>query len=283
MQPAPLIQPPALQIPVRTVVAIILMVVFTLFVRAVIQLELLARSVDPGFARDLSYLLVSPLFLLTLLPLLRKHRDFWSRILDRRQLTLRLALSAIAVGVSLRIAWWSQLVARIAFGLDHSDDPHAVIGPVFSFTCPAPGVIGLGILVMGLVVPVIEELVSRGAVQSACVPRGRATAILLSATVFTLLHTPTTYSFVFVTGIVLGLQFWNTRTLWAPLIAHASYNTLVQIDWRCLRGAWNPAATDLPAVIPGSIAIIALISAVGCIVWLLRPGNAGAQEAPRQT
>ena len=41
---------------------------------------------------------------------------------------------------------------------------------------------------------------------------------------------------VFLMGVVLGTQFWNTRTLWTTIVTHATYNGLVQFDWRCLTG-----------------------------------------------
>lgn len=276
-------QPPALRIPVRTVIAIILVLVFALFVRAYIQLELRALDFEVGYAKDLSYLAVSPIFVLMLLPLVRDHEEFWSRVLDRNRLTVRLVLSAVALGVVMRILWWSQLIARVSFGLTRNHDPTAVVGPEFSFACPQPQVIGLGLLVMALLVPVVEEFLDRGVLQSAFVHKGKPTAILVSAVIFTAFHTPSSYAFVFVMGVVLGLQFWNTQTLWASMITHGSYNGLIQFDWRCLRGTWNPTAEQLPVIVPGSIAITVLIAATACALWLLKCYDAGASPTPRHS
>lgn len=276
-------QPPALRIPVRTVIAIILVLVFALFVRAYIQLELRALDFEAGYAKDLSYLLASPILALLLLPLIRGHKKYWSRILDRRRLTVRLVLSAVALGVTMRIIWWSQLIARVSFGLTRNHDPTTVIGPEFSFACPQPPVIGLGLVVMALLVPVVEEFLDRGVFQSAFVHKGRPTAILVSAVIFTALHTPASYAFVFVMGVVFGLQFWNSQTLWASMITHGTYNGLIQFDWRCLRGTWNPTAEQLPVIVPGSIAITVLIAATACALWLLARSDAGASPTPRRS
>jgi membrane protease YdiL (CAAX protease family) len=269
-------QAPALRIPVRKLLAIILVLVFVFFVRAWLQLDLRARGFDVDFSKDLSYLIVMPALVLMLLPIVWDHRDFLSRLLDRRHLTVGLALSAIALGVMLRLVFWGQLIARVSFGLAHDSDPGATVGPAFSFACPSPKVMGLGFLVMALLVPVIEETLNRGVIQSAFVHKGRTLAVLVSASVFTLFHTPASYALVFVIGIVLGLQFWNARTLWASIITHATYNGLNQLDWRCLRGTWNPTAEQLPALVPGFVALGVLIAASGSVIWLFTREDAGA-------
>ena len=274
-------QPPGLRIPIRTVIAIILVLVFALFVRACIQLELRAPDFEAGYARDLSYLLASPILVLLLLPLMRGHKEFWSQILDRRRLTVRLVLSAVALGVAMRIIWWSQLIITISFGLARNNDLAAAVGPEFSFACPQPQVIGLGLLVMALLVPVVEECLHRGLLQSAFVHKGKPTAILLSAAIFSLFHSPSSYAFVFLMGLVFGLQFWNTGTLWASMITHTTYNGLIQFDWRCLHGTWNPATGQLPVVVPGSVAITVLIAAAACALWLLDCKSTGAWSTPR--
>ena len=149
-------QPPALRIPVPTVIAFILVLILALSLRSYLQLELRALGYVAGHARDLSYLMVSPALVLMLLPIFRDHRDFILQRLRRSQLTVRLILSAVALGVLMRLIWWSQLIARISFGLARNHDPDAVVGPAFSFACPPPQVIGLGFLVMALLVPVID-------------------------------------------------------------------------------------------------------------------------------
>lgn len=274
-------QPPGLRIPVRTVIAIILVLVFALFVRACIQLELRALDFEAGYARDLSYLLASPILVLLLLPLMRGHKEFWSQILDRRRLTVRLVLSAVALGVAMRIIWWSQLIITISFGLARNNDLAAAVGPKFSFACPRSQVIGLGLVVMALLVPVVEEFLHRGVLQSAFVHTGKPIAIIVSALIFTALHTPSSYAFVFVMGVALGLQFWNTQTLWTSMITHVTYNGLIQFDWRCLRGTWNPTAEQLPLLTPGLVAVGILIAATASALWLLTRKDAGASPTPR--
>jgi membrane protease YdiL (CAAX protease family) len=109
---------------------------------------------------------------------------------------------------------------------------------------------------------------------------GALPAILISALFFTLLHPPSTFGFVFLMGIVVGMQFWLTGSLWPTMITHATYNACAQLDWRCLQGHWNPAPESLPQLVPGGIALLALATACFLILVLLKYQRAGAQTAP---
>lgn len=275
--------PSALRIPLRNIVALILTLVFALFLRTYLRLELIALGFQSDTAGDLSYLLVVPVIVLMLLPLVWNYREFLFRLLNRRHLTLRLILSAIATGILMRLIWWSQLIVRVSFGFPRNSDPDAVVGPVFAFACPPPHIISLGVLVMAILVPIIEEFLHRGVIQTAFMHKGRTHAILVSAVVFTLFHPPSSYAFVFVMGIVFGLQYWKTQTLWASMITHATYNGLIQLDWRCLHGTWNPTPEQLPAEGPGLVAIGILIVASACVIWLLTCISAGAPSTPRHS
>ncbi len=271
----------AIRLKPTTFVAITLALVFVLFVRSYLLLELRKHGYDTAYAKDLSYLVVPPLLVLMLFPVLGQHKEFISWLLRRHRLTLRLVVSAIALGVLMRVVWWSQLIARVSFGLTTNHNPDALVGPVFHFACPPPQVIGLGFLVMALLVPVMEEVVHRGLIQSALAHKGRVVAVLLSALVFAVFHTPSSYVFVFVMGIVLGVQFWNTQTLWPSVITHATYNGLIQIDWRCLHASWNPRQDELPLLWPGTVALCLLIISLIAAVSLLSTSDAGVHDTPR--
>ena len=201
-------------------------------------------------------------------------------LFGRHALTLRLVLAATALGVTMRALWWSQLVAGISFGLTVNDDPVAAVGQSISWNCPPAGALLLGVLVMALLVPLMEEALHRGLVQSALAHRGPVPAVMMSATIFTVFHPPTSYGFVFLMGLILGAQFWLTGSLWATMITHAIYNGLVQFDWRCLQGQWNPPADSLPQTIPGLLALGVLMFSLLASLALLRCQKAGARCAP---
>jgi membrane protease YdiL (CAAX protease family) len=272
--------PPALRLSIRELILVIAGPAFALIVQAGLSQTLRAQGYEQTLAHDLAYLAVPPILLVMLAPLLSRHRGFLAQRLRRHALSTRRVLAAVALGLLARIAWWAQLVVGISFGIVVNDDPQALAGPVFAWSCPAPPSLLLGLIVMAVLVPIMEETVHRGLLLSAFAHRGALPAILISSMIFTVFHPPSTYGFVFVMGILLGIQFWVTGSLWATMITHATYNGLIQFDWRCLRGQWNPPADSLPLLLPGVAALLTLLLAGLGIVALLLYQKAGARSAP---
>jgi hypothetical protein len=64
------------------------------------------------------------------------------------------------------------------------------------------------------------------------------------------------------------------------MITHVTYNGLMQFDWRCLQGQWNPPADRLPLLLPGAGALLSLAVACLLVVALLCYQQAGARTAP---
>ncbi len=261
------------------IAAILLIQAFVLVVRALIQIKLRERGFGADFAKDLSYLVVPLLLAGMLYPILKVHKAFLLELFCFRRLTMRLVLTAIAIGVLARVAYWCQLLGSIAFGLLTNSDPAAIAGPLFSFGCPPAHVFWLGLLVAIGLVPVIEEVINRGLIQSTLMDRGHWFAIIVSALLFAAFHTPASMPFVFIFGIVFAMQFADTRTLWTTTITHATYDGLIQFDWRCVQGNWNPPISDTPMLGLGVAYLLGLIVSFGAIAWLVT--RAGVRETPR--
>ncbi len=272
--------PRALRIPFRQLLAIVLAQVLALMAQAWLSRALLALGYERMLAHYLAYLVVPAILLIMLGPLLLEHRRFVLGLFSPRKLTIRLALAAVALGIAARTVWWSQLIARVSLGMTANDDPQAVVGPAFSWACPPIPSLMLGVLVMAVAVPVMEETLHRGFILSAFVRSGPVPAILVSALVFTVLHPPSSYCFVYFLGVVLGVQFWVTGSLWTTMITHMTYNGLMQLDWRCLQGRWNPPPDSLPLLVPGMTALFTLVFAGLLVIALLSYQRAGAQAAP---
>ena len=263
-------QPPALRLSIRQLLLIILGLTLALMVQAWLSRALQVQGYEQSLAHYLAYFAVPVVLLVMLAPVLFQHRNFLLRLFRRDALTLRLALAAVALGLLARIAWWAQLVARVSLGITVNNDPQAIAGPIFSWGCPPLPSMALGLFVMAILIPIMEETVHRGFLLSAFAHRGALPAVLISSLIFTVFHPPSSYGFVFMMGILFGIQFWTTGSLWATMIAHATYNGLTQFDWRCLQGQWNPPADSLPLLLPGITALLALVVAMSGIVALLR-------------
>ncbi len=267
--------------PVRTnLIAVIVATTAALIFRAWLQIDLLARGFQQNLAADLSYLLVPPVLLLLLFPVWRQQGAFIAKLFARQAVTVKLVIRAIAIGCLLRLAAWGELIAGVSFGRYRNPDSTAIIGPAFTFDCPAPSALLLGVVVMVVLVPLVEETIHRGLVQTWLYERGAVVAIGVSALIFMLAHRPSSWAFVFVAGIVLGIQYWQTATLWSSVVTHATINGLIQLDWRCLQGQWNPPANETPLWTSGIVSLCVLLLALLSIGFLLRK-EPGTHQAPR--
>ena len=264
-----------------TIVAVLVATIAAHVARAWLQIHLTDGGMQTGLADDLSYLVVPPILILLLFPLWRSEKAFLASQFRRVDLTWELAARAFAIGVLIRLLWWSQLIAGVSFGIYGSSDPDAIAGPIVSFQCASPGIVFLGFIVMAVLVPIIEEITHRGYIQSALDGRGFIVAISLSSLIFMVFHKFNTWPTVFLIGLVLGAQYRITGSLWSSVFTHATINGLIQIDWRCLSGQWNPVATDLPLLLPGGVATAIFTACLIALATLLRQMITGATNAPR--
>lgn len=262
-------------------VAVLVATIAALFLRAWLELELLSAGYHKYYAADLSYLVVPPILLFLLFPILRTDRALISSLYRRRDLTRTLIVNAIAIGILLRTAAWCELVAGISFGWYSNPDATVIGGPTFSFGCPAAGVAMLGVAVMVVLVPIVEETTTRGLIQTWLSERGALVAITAQAFLFMLAHQPSSWAFAFVAGVVFGIQYWRTKSLWGSLITHATINGLIQLDWRCIRGSWNPSPSDVPIWGSGISSVLVLTLAMLSVAFLLRE-KTGVHNAPRK-
>ena len=90
--------------------------------------------------------------------------------------------------------------------------------------------LGIGIVVMGIIPAIGEELLFRGLVQNLChkLTSNIHPAIGISAFVFSAIHLQF-YGFLprFLLGILFGYMYWWTKDLLFPMVAHLFNNTCV--------------------------------------------------------
>ena len=251
------------------VVAALLATVATLVARAWLQVQLVESGMPRLRASDLSYIATLPMFVILVLPLLSTDKQFIAQQFRTTGISLQILLTAIVIGLLFRIAWWAQLVARISFGLTSGDAGITNAGLSFSYQCPPFWIIGLGILVSAVLIPVIEEVVHRGYVQSFLKSRGPVVAIVLSSIIFTFFHRFEDWGFAFAASTILGTMYWLSGSLWAPVITHAVINFTPQLTWRCMNLKWNPSTDSLPLTGPGVVALSVVAVSAAAMAWLL--------------
>ena len=85
----------------------------------------------------------------------------------------------------------------------------------------------VSVTVIALLPALAEELVVRGVLLPSLVrPLGPVLAVVASSILFALMHDPYRYLFTLAVGLVLGALRLRTGSLWPPIVAHATLNTL---------------------------------------------------------
>ena len=261
-----------------TIVAVLIVEAFVLVLRAMWELRLRQGGYDFAVAGDVSYLVVPPLLALMLAPALRQQRALLARLFDPRRVACA-AATGFAVGVLSRLAWWCAVVVLGAVGGKGTTAPAEF---AMSWDCPAPAPLLLALLVWTCLIPLVEETLGRGLIQSLLLHHGRRFAIAGSAVAFAVYHPPQAMLTALLMGLVLAALRANSGSLWPPLVAHAAYDGLSIVDWRCLHVQWQPGmggSAWLTLAAPALLALVVLGVAIVSLVAGVRPGPHKAARA----
>lgn len=127
----------------------------------------------------------------------------------------------------------------------------------------------LGVLSIGVVAPIAEELIFREGIISTLLRNNfhRWQAILISAAIFGIVHVnPIQIPFAFVIGIILGIIFVKTGTIVIVSIIHILNNMIGIMEMRIR----HDASASITQLIGGPIVawICIIVSAVLCVICL---------------
>lgn len=263
-----------------SITVLMLFQVSALFSRAYLDRHMTAAGLEAqtaSFLAELAGLLLLGLFLW---PVVTRERASLAVLFSRPRSWRRLLAYALSIGLFIRLAWWSGVVAGSSFGLAGPGDVAGATSPTWWWSCPSPGAIAMSVLLMVLATPLFEELISRGLILPSLLHQhGRPLAITGSSLLFAVLHDPSGIAYAFVFGLVAAVFMLSCRTLWGPIIAHGTANGLGILDWHCLHSLWIPATTS------ASTGLVALVLTALCIIAALkvaRKWSAGAACSPRR-
>lgn len=217
-------------------------------------------------SKDLSYLIVLPILLFVLAPVLRDHGQVILQKLRPKDLSLRIIGTSILLGIALRVTYWSGMLVAATASLPKAAVEHLNETAHIWFSCPGTSTLALHFLVLALLTPLIEEAIFRGWLLHWLSPHGRWVAIVATAALFALLHVWQSIPFAFVFGLFAAVYVLNTGSLWGALIVHATFNSLIALDWLCMHYVWQPTtqtpATLLTGIAALSIGILALLASI---------------------
>ena len=242
-----------------SILVVLLFQICALFFRQFGMNQLEAKGIAHLIAKDLSWLLVPIIFATLMIPVTKRNWPALKAQFQFRHLKLRLILTSIALGITLRLAVWGGLVTNASFQILTSSTPGSVIGPVFGFSCLGPSALVLTILVTVVLTPLLEETVNRGFFLQTMLSRGRWQAILFSSLLFGIFHHQESIVISSIAGIFLAMQFLNSETLWASTITHATYNAIVIFDWSCVHTVWNPVEISQAIIAVGALSSALLL------------------------
>ena len=154
----------------------------------------------------------------------------------------------------LRATPWLLLIAPVLISLAFSASyVNSFFVDLFLFSTPAeqlaenitsyqPLEIVLQFIVIAVVPGFCEEFLFRGAILTNCLPFGRSNAILISALMFALMHqNPAQLFYTFVAGVLLGIVYERTRSIWNTTILHVLNNLISLVQTVLAVNAASPA------------------------------------------
>lgn len=148
----------------------------------------------------------------------------------------------------------------------HNTEPFIYFSPVDFPVLPNV----LSFMSLVIFAPIIEELMFRGLLLHRWSQKwNKATAVLLSALIFALLHSEPIGAFAF--AVAMSFLYLKYQTLLVPIVCHAFHNTLVWII--TLANLWDENTIDSPLGIVTlrefqSDIWIGMICGVICCLWV---------------
>ena len=261
---AAVVQPTQLQATRTVLVAALAVQTLALVTRSVLNRHLEHNyGLAPRVAADSSYLVVPAVLVLVGAPLFTRAAAFLRALFACSLLTWKVVATGIALGLSLRLAWWAAVISHASLNVGGTAEP------MFWFACQPAGQTLVYLLAMVALAPVIEEVINRGFVLHGLLRYGPGVALAGSSLLFGAIHPPGSIPAATLIGVVLGFAVLRSGALWASVIAHATYNALIALDWRCLHALW-------PATPPDSIwsqlwivTVPVLLGSLLTIAWLI--------------
>lgn len=121
------------------------------------------------------------------------------------------------------------VMATLLFAVLRLAEGHAVLDPTVSLLANNGSVAAvlLGVVLVVVTAPLVEEIVFRGFLAEALRGRGKAAAVLVSAAAFSLAHLRLAqFRYYAILGIALALVYWR-RGLVGSVTTHATFNGML--------------------------------------------------------
>ncbi len=134
-------------------------------------------------------------------------------------------------------------------------------------------------IVISIIPGFCEEFLFRGAILENCLPFGRSKAVFISAFLFSMMHqNPEQLFYTFVAGIVLGLLYEWTGSIWCGIVVHLLNNFVSLLETVFYNGAGNSAERSMMLfLLEGTIYFLGILS-VCILIFRFLPQKAKWQD-----
>lgn len=127
---------------------------------------------------------------------------------------------------------------------------------------------------VAIIPPVVEELLFRGAICKSLKIYGKTTAVVISALLFSLMHTNAEqFIYTFVAGLFLGLVYVETRNILFPILLHFLNNSIAALEQIVYETVSPMEYSKLSNTFDIFIWVFMAISLVGFLLSILKKGS----------
>ncbi len=124
----------------------------------------------------------------------------------------------------------------------------------------------LAFISIALVPAVCEEFLFRGCVLSNLLPYGKTVAVLGSAFLFSLMHSNwPQYLYTFCAGIVLGVIYTETGSIWPGMFLHL-FNNFSSVIMSAMEGMFDERTYDTVTLLIETVIILAGLAAAAVLI-----------------
>ncbi len=206
-----------------------------LIVREFIRANMGESGVDPASAKHMSAIGGLIFFGILMSPLFNRLKRPLTQLLRAPTSWTRLLVSSMAIALAFKGMILSTKIARFWLTGIEPEPLGESYGISAMWACSTGSSLWIGLLVMVLMTPVVEEIINRGLFLCALLRQNRMIAVFVSAALFAVFHVLENMVFAFMFGIVSAILVLQSGSLWGAIVAHSFYNVLDVIDGECVR------------------------------------------------
>ena len=203
------------------------------------------RSDSPALSAEGGLLLMSGMYVATLILIAAYHRAMRWRMLPTLGLSRGwnlsdLGIAGLAALIAIPLTNVAALLTQMMWeSLQYKHETVHALLQLMGKAAESPWVPTLAVLNAVLLAPLFEELLFRGHLQTAIGMRlhSRGAAIVITSLLFASIHETWMMPPIFVLSLMLGYVYERTNSLWVSILLHVAFNSVSTAIFLLVRSA----------------------------------------------